>query len=144
MDNVLPEGSVELTPGAQLAGSLQVGAAPQVGKLEFKAAQSAVIELADGRKIGMAVPKGSLSLAIAVILADFKNPIVYDFERVRVKALLYVTDIDGVPEPRIGDSISRAALEEKIGDQFLDGLVLAWAEAFPPMEAKSISAVKKS
>jgi hypothetical protein len=102
------------------------------------------VELPDGRKIGMARPKASLSAPIATILASCSyGPASFEIERSRVKALLYITHIDGVPEPKICDPLMRAALEQKIGDDALDALFLVWAENFPPMDVHQLKIARK-
>lgn len=141
--NKLPEGAVALSetvPVNPSAMSQEVGNS----QVSYQAPKPIVIDLVDGRKIGMALPKMSLSMFINTVLADCKlKPDLYELERNRVKSLLYITDIDGVAEPKIADPTMRAALEQKIGDQFLDDIFVRWVENFGSMGV-ALSSVKKS
>lgn len=137
--NQLPEGSVPL------AESLAAGGITQSVKPVYQAAVPIEIELPDGRKIEMALPKMSLSEKIAGVLQNFscKDISAMEIEKQRVKALLYINAIDGVSEPKICDPIMRGALEQKIGDQFLDAIFVTWIENFPPVDPGILKVVKK-
>jgi hypothetical protein len=133
--------SIELPADAvPLVESLK---APTGDKAVYQAPSAIEITLADGRKVGMAVPKMALADKIASVMQhiDYKNPVLQQIEYRRVKMLLYITDIDGVTEAKISDPIMRAALEQKIGDAFLDGLFVAFVENFP--DHAVLSVVKK-
>jgi hypothetical protein len=134
-DNVLPADVVPL--GQSAPGAVAVTAARRPTSIRF--------QLDDGRIIGMAKPQVSLTEPLAKILEGktFLSPVVYETERVRVKALLYVTDIDGNPEPRIFDSIMRQALEQKLGDDCLEAVLEQYVQNFPASNAKLLDAVKK-
>lgn len=141
-DNVLPAGSVPL------AQSLSVGATPvgEKPKISYMAAVPVDIGLPDGRKIGMAQPNMSLSEKVARVLQNltYKDPVAMGTEQERVKSLMYITDIDGIPEPKIDDPMMRAALEEKIGLPFLDALFMKWMEHFPSVDKDVLTVTKKS
>jgi hypothetical protein len=133
-DNILPAGSVPLVAGIS------------VDKVVYRAAEPIEIELPDGRKVAMAKPNMSLADKIAGVLQNvsYKDPTAMEIEQKRVKSLLYITSIDGVTEPKICDPIMRAALEQKLGDEVLDALFLAWIENFPPVDKAVLKITKKS
>ena len=85
-ENELPEGAIPLADSLALASSPSDNAN---FKLKYQPAQPIVIELADGRKVGMARPKMSLSMFISGVLAnvDYKNPQTFEMERNRVKII---------------------------------------------------------
>ena len=139
----LPVGSVPLAQSLSVgAQSVDVAGA----KVVYQPAQPIEIELPDGRKIGMAKPNMSLSEKVANIMQNisYKDFSTLELEKQRVKALLYITHIDGVNEPKISDPLMRAALEQKIGDEFLDALFIQWIENFPPVDKSVLKVVKKS
>lgn len=139
-ENIMPEGSVPL------AESLSMGmSAPVDSKLVYHPSGPIEIELPDGRKIGMAKPNMSLAEKVAAVLQNvsYKDPTAMEIEQKRVKSLLYISHIDGVSEPKICDPIMRAALEQKLGDEVLDALFLAWIEHFPPVDRAVLKIVKK-
>ena len=140
MSENLPPGSVPL------ASSLPVGATPDKAKVVYHAPSPIVIDLPDGRKIEMAKPNMSLSDKIAGVLQNvsYKEPSAMEIERNRVKSLLYIASIDGVIEPKIADPIMRSALEQKIGDEYLDAIFLTWAENFPSVDKAVLKITKKS
>lgn len=141
-ENELPAGSIPLSETIPLA----VGPGLLEAKRVYQSAAPIEIELPNGRKIGMAKPNISLSEKIASVLQNvsYKDPTAMGIEQQRVKSLLHITDIDGVSEPKISDPIMRAALEQKIGDEFLDAIFLTWIENFPPVDASVLKITKKS
>lgn len=135
-ESELPAGSVPLVENQSVAA--------KPADFSNRAAQAISIELPDGRKIGMARPNMSLSEKIAGVLANTSYaPAAHEIERSRVKCLLHITDIDGVPEPKICDPIMRAGLEQRIGDELLDALFLEWAENFPSVDKATLKTTKK-
>lgn len=153
-DTDLPTGSVPLTEAALTSrptGSVPLSEATVAAALPSRASAAYVkpspidATLPDGRVISMAPPNASLSTLIAMVLADSKlSPQLYEIEKLRVKCLLYITHIDGVERNKISDSISRASLEEAIGEEFLDVLFAIWFEHFPSVELSQVKIVKKS
>jgi hypothetical protein len=138
-ENQLPEGSVPL------AQSLSVGAeAKPALKLTYEPAKPIEIELPNGMVIGMAKPN-SISRNLASIMADYQYSTfgAMEAERKRAECLLYITTIDGEDEPKIADPIMRAHLEQRIGIENLDALLLVWAENFPPTDPAVLKVVKK-
>lgn len=133
--NVLPEDAVLL---ADESASLKSSS-------EYRKPSPIEIELPDGRKIVMAKPEASLADMIAGVLANvsYKDPVTMEMEKSRVKSLLYISSIDGVAEPKICNPIMRAALEQKIGDEFLDALYLQFMESFPSVDKSALKVVKK-
>lgn len=104
------------------------------------------VQLPDGRTVTMKRPKCSLSLALNTVLSDVQisSGILAETERNRVKSLMFVSAIDGVHKPMICDSVSRGALEQEIGDENLDGLLIVWFENFPSVSPAEMKVVKKS
>ena len=139
MSNELPEGAVPL------AESLNVGQQKVDSKPTYKPAGPITIELPNGTRIDMERPK-SVSVALAGLTADIQanNPIVQEIERQRALCLLHITAVNGEDQPRIMDPIMRAALEEKIGIEFLDAIFQTWMDEFPPCQASQLKVVKKS
>lgn len=155
-NNELPEGLTPLGSGTQASVAPQSPALPlgapaavstaMPSAVPYSPAKAISITLPDGRVVGMDKPKMSLSAAVAGVLGglDYKNVQVYTMEKAMVKSLLYITDIDGIQEPKISDPISRAALEQKLGDEVLDTIFLVWAENFPGVDPSLLQIVKKS
>jgi hypothetical protein len=136
----LPAGAVPVDMNGQPIST----SAPASTKVQFVPKEPITITLPDGRTVGMEQPKVSLSNAIAGVLAnvDYKNQTMMQLERQRVRSLLYITHINGIPKTRISDPISRAGLEQELGDEFLDDLFLKWTEHF--VSNADLSVAKKS
>lgn len=133
MSEEIPEGAqpIDLNGQPLTAGSLPLvpGETP---KPVWTPKGPIQLQLADGKTVDMARPKIALSEPLARILADvtFKDPIMMQSERQRVRCLLYITHINGQEIMTIGDPISRKALEERIGDEFLDDVFIEWSNHF--------------
>ena len=145
MTQDLPKGSVPLfdgLPGVEVAPG---GTSSPSVSLPWQRSGPKTFVLRSGMKIRMAAPKGSLSLAINGVLADFTgSPTAREVERRRVEWLMYITHIDDIEQPLIRDAIMRAALEQKIGWEFLDGLADLWMEHFPQDTKQDIQIIKNS
>lgn len=104
------------------------------------------VELPNGVIVTFTKPKHSLSLPINTLMASvqFLSPIVAETERSRIKCLMYISHINGQPEPLIVDAKMRAYLEERIGDENLDALFLKWNQAFPGANPADLKVIKKS
>ena len=140
-ENELPTDVVPLAESLSL-----VSEPPEKLKVQYVGAGPITIELPDGRKVGMERPRLALSEKIASVMAGWQlqSGHGYEIERSRVRCLLYITDIDGRQEPKIENPIMRAALEEKLGDEFLDAIFALWNQHFASINPATLKVVKKS
>lgn len=139
--NTLPEGSIPL------AGSMPLSQQPAaLLSAAFQPAVPIDINLPNGLTVSMARPSISLSESVARVVSalQLQNPTIIELEKSRIKMLMYITHINGAPEPRIMDPIMRASLEQKLGDENLDALYIIWTEQFPQTDPGVLQIVKKS
>lgn len=144
----LPEGAqplVDEQTKVPVAQTIAVGVgSPKVPN--FVAREPINVLLPDGRKVGMALPKVALSQFISRILKDdeFADAKLMGQEQLRVKSLLFVSDIDGEPVDRPQDKLACLKLEQDLGDDGCDLVFLAFMQSFRPMDSSQLVITKKS
>lgn len=143
-ENELPQGSIPLTGPVPRAGSVPLDQSAEPAHVQVNR-PPIEFELPNGLKIKMEIPKASISLSLANILAEenFVNPGMAEIERNRIRSLLYISEIDNEPVMKISDQISRRALEQRIGDENLDAIFIIFMEQFPQTDPRQIKIVKK-
>jgi hypothetical protein len=101
--------------------------------------------LPDGRVVVMKPPVASLPFLAANLLAtaNFASPLLMQAEIVNVNALLFIHSIDGEVITKPHDSISRSALEQKIGARFTDLIVTVFMDNFPAVGKSELKIIKK-
>ena|ERR1700733_6717700 len=110
---------------------------PSKGPVEF--------EMPDGMRITLEKPKNTNYL-MREILKDvaFISPYLMEREQLRVRALLAVTHIDGQAQAQPTNQISYNALEQKLGDDVADFVLLAYLKNWPPVDDGQLNFIKKS
>lgn len=131
-ENSLPEGATLLAVDGQPVSTAASVPLDSGAKPVYVAPGPIETTLPDGRTIRMEEPKRSLSKTLAAIMSEFefKSVALGELERQRVRSLLYITHIDNRQITAVVDPISRAALEQQIGDRFLDEIFLEWRGHF--------------
>lgn len=138
--NAPPEGA-KLINAAQTvsvgtAAPLSAFEPPTIGPIEF--------ETPDGTRIVLQKRKNS-GFAIREILkdVDFASRYLMETERLRARALLSITKINGDDQAPPSNAISYAALDQKLGDDLADFVVLAYIKHWPPVDDGQLKFVGK-
>jgi hypothetical protein len=137
-ENQLPEGAVPLDAVMPAQPSYEIQLAP------YEANKVVTVELSDGRKVRLAKPTASPRRIELRILSGLElPPLQFELEKKRVRSLLYVSHINGNQVTRPVDMITFQALEEQIGDEFLDTIFTQYVLNFPDQDSTTAADVKK-
>lgn len=143
----LPAGAVQIGSNAIAAAqTVPVGREPaplsafnppSTGTVEFKTP--------DGTRIVLQKPKNS-GIAVSEIMRNvqFESQYLMETYRLKVRALLSVVKINGDDQVPPSNAISYAALDQKLGDDMADYVMLAYIKSWPPVDDGQLEFVGKS